>query len=143
MPDEPYTIELGKADIKRIGDDLTIVSYGLGVHWALEVAETLSKEGAEIEVLDLCSLIPWDKQAVLSSIRKTNRAVILHEANLTGGIGAEIAAVIAEEGFTDLDAPVMRLASLDTPIPFNKQMEQHIYWPKDHLPEKVRRVLEF
>ncbi len=143
VPDEPYTIELGKADIKRIGDDLTIVSYGLGVHWALEVAETLSKEGAEIEVLDLCSLIPWDKQAVLSSIRKTNRAVILHEANLTGGIGAEIAAVIAEEGFTDLDAPVMRLASLDTPIPFNKQMEQHIYWPKDHLPEKVRRVLEF
>ncbi len=143
VPDMPYTIEIGKADIKRSGRDISIITYGLAVHWALELAEELSKENIEIEVLDLRSLTPWDKPAVLQTIQKTNRALILHEANLTGGIGAEIAAFIAETGFKYLDAPVTRLASLDTPIPFNPQLEKQIYWPKERLPEKVRELLRF
>jgi 2-oxoisovalerate dehydrogenase E1 component len=143
VPDESYTIEIGKADIKREGRDLSVICYGLAVHWALELAEVMSKEGSDIEVLDLRSLLPWDKEAVLQSVRKTNRALILHEANLTGGIGAEIAAFIAEEAFLFLDAPVIRLASLDTPIPFNPQLERQIYWPRERLLEKVRALLRF
>ncbi|RMH78844.1 MAG: dehydrogenase [Calditrichaeota bacterium] len=143
VPEEAYTIEIGTAEVKRPGKDATIVTYGLAVHWALEAAELLAKEGAEIEVVDLRSLLPWDKATVLASVEKTNRVLVLHEANLTGGIGAEIAAAIAEEGFTHLDAPVMRLASLDTPIPFSPQLEQHIYWPRDRLPDKLRALLAF
>ena len=138
-----YAIEIGKADVKRPGKDLSIISYGMAVHWALEVAENMAEEGVEIEVLDLRSLIPWDKDAVLRTVKNTSRVMILHEANLTGGIGAEIAAFIAEEGFQYLDAPVTRLASLDTPVPFNPELEKEIYWPKAQLPEKVRNLLKF
>ncbi len=143
VPEAAFAIEIGKADIKRAGTDLSIITYGLAVHWALEAAEMFAKDGVEIEVLDLRSLLPWDKSAVLESVRKTNRVLVLHEAHLTGGIGAEIAAFIAEQAFEHLDAPVMRLASLDTPIPFNPTLEKHIYWPKDRLPEQLRKLLEY
>ncbi len=143
VPEEPYTIELGKAEVKRPGREMSIITYGLAVHWALEVAETFAKEGVDIEVVDLRSLIPWDKPTVLASVAKTNRVLILHEANLTGGIGAEIAAVIAEEAFEHLDAPVMRLASLDTPVPFSPYLEQHVYFPKDRLPEKIKELVGY
>ncbi len=143
VPDEWFTIAIGEADVKRTGRDLSIITYGLGVHWALELAETHSHEGTEIEVVDLRSLLPWDKETVFNSIRKTNRVLVLHEANLTGGIGAEIAATIAQEAFEHLDAPVTRTASLDMPIPFSDVFEKHIYWPKDRLPEVVRELLEY
>ena len=143
VPEEPYELALGKAAIKRTGGDATIVTYGLAVHWALEIAEMFAKEGIAIEVVDLRTLLPWDKPAVLESVRKTNRVLVLHEATHTGGIGGEIAATIAEEAFEWLDAPVMRLASQDMPIPFNPLLEQKIFWPKERLPEKMRQLLAY
>ncbi|MCS7081723.1 MAG: dehydrogenase E1 component subunit alpha/beta [Bacteroidetes bacterium] len=143
VPESRYTIPIGRAQIQRPGRDLSIISYGLGTHWALELAERLAEEGVELEVIDLRSLLPWDKELVLESVRRTNRALLLHEANLTGGVGAEIAATIAQEAFRDLDAPVYRVASLDTPIPFSENLERHVYWPKDRLPEAVWEVLRF
>ncbi len=142
VPENPYQIPLGKAEIKRSGSDLTVVAYGMAVHWALREAERFAREGVEVEVLDLRSLLPWDKAVVLASLRKTNR-LLLHEANMTGGIAAEIAATIAEEGFRYLDAPVFRVASLDTPIPFSEQLEKQIYLPLNRLPQKMREILEF
>ncbi|RMF58379.1 MAG: dehydrogenase, partial [Calditrichaeota bacterium] len=97
----------------------------------------------EIEVVDLRSLIPWDKETVLNSVARTNRVLVLHEANLTAGVGAEIAATISEHAFQHLDAPVMRLASLDTPVPFSAYLEQHVYFPKDRLPDKIRELLRY
>ncbi len=143
IPDAPYAIEIGKAAIKREGRDLSIISYGQGVHWALELAADFEKEGVGIEVVDLRSILPWDKETVLASVRKTNRALVLHEANLTGGIGGEIAATISEEAFQFLDAPVSRIASLDTPVPFNPQLEKKIYWPVSRLPQKVAALLAY
>ncbi len=143
VPDAALPLEIGQADIKRPGGDLSIITYGLGVHWALEVAAQFAAEGVEIEVLDLRSLLPWDKSAVLDTVRKTNRVLILHEAHLTGGIGAEIAAFVSEAAFEHLDAPVMRLASLDIPVPFSPDLEKHIYWPKDRLPEALRQLLAY
>lgn len=143
VPDAPYTIALGEAEVKREGRDASIITYGLGVHWALALAEKLAPEGVAIEVLDLRSLIPWDQAAVLATVRKTGRALILHEASLTGGVGGEIAAYIAETGFHYLDAPVMRVASLDTPIPFSPDLEKQLYWPVERLPEKMRELLEY
>lgn len=143
VPDTPYTIALGEAEIKREGRDASIITYGMGVHWALALAEKLAPEDIAIEVLDLRSLIPWDRAAVLATVRKTSRALILHEASLTGGVGGEIAAYIAEAGFQYLDAPVMRVASLDTPIPFSPDLEKHIYWPVERLPKKMRELLAY
>ncbi len=140
---EPYTLEIGKGNIIRRGTDLSIIAYGLAVHWALEVADRLADQGYAIEVVDLRSLLPWDKELVLESVRRTNKVLVLHEANLTGGIGAEIAATIAEKAFEYLDAPVRRVASLDTPIPVTEDLEKQIYWPKQRLPEMVRQLLEY
>ena len=143
VPDERYSVEIGKALVKREGTDLSIVTYGLGVHWALDLANDLSTEGIDIEVVDLRSLLPWDKNTVLESVRKTNRALVLHEANLTGGIGGEVAATISEEAFQFLDAPVSRVASIDTPVPFNAELEKKIYWPLSDLPQKVKALLAY
>ncbi|MGH8975060.1 MAG: alpha-ketoacid dehydrogenase subunit beta, partial [Acidimicrobiia bacterium] len=114
-----YTVPLGKASVARQGRDATVATWGAGVVWALEAAGVLAAEdGAEVEVIDLRSLRPWDEAAVLSSVARTGRVLVLHEAPVTGGFGAEIAAVIAERGFAHLDAPVARLGSLDVPVPF-------------------------
>ncbi len=143
VPADPYTIEIGKGEIKRKGSDLSIVTYGLGVHWALEVADEFAARGASIEVVDLRSLLPWDKELVLDSVSRTNKVLILHEATLTGGVGAEIAATIAQEAFELLDGPVTRVASLDTPVPFSEQLEKHVFWPKDRLPDVVGQLLNY
>ncbi len=143
VPLEAYTIEIGKAEVKRQGTDLTIVTYGLGVHWALEMADEFAARGAAIEVVDLRSLLPWDKELVLDSVARTNKVLILHEATLTGGVGAEIAATIAQEAFELLDGPVVRVASLDTPVPFSEQLEKHVFWPRDRLPEVVEQLLQY
>lgn len=121
VPKEPYTIELGEARIVRSGDDLTIITYGLGVQWAEEVANAISTHS--IEVIDLRTLMPWDETTVMNSVRKTNRALVLHEDTMTGGIGAEIAAKIQAECWHELDAPVGRVAGLDTAFPFAANLE--------------------
>lgn len=136
----PYEVEIGKASLVQSGDDISIITYGAGVHWALEYA-TQHPE-LSIELLDLRSLAPLDLPAIEQTVRKTNRVLVLHEDNLTGGIGAEIAAWISENCFAALDAPVMRCASLDTPIPFSPELEQQ-YLAKSRLHTAVQRLISF
>jgi len=142
VPAGHYTLPLGRARIARAGSAATIVTYGIGVVWALEAAATLATEGFEVEVIDLRTLLPWDKDAVLTSVKKTSRALVLHEAPLTGGFGGEIAAAIGEEAFSWLDAPVTRLGSLDTPIPFAKILEEH-FMPRKRLLPALRQLLAY
>jgi 2-oxoisovalerate dehydrogenase E1 component len=136
----PYVVEIGKASITQRGDDLSVITYGAGVHWALEYAKHHPE--LSIEILDLRSLIPLDYQAIEQTVKKTNRVLVLHEDNLTGGIGAEIAAWISEYCFQYLDAPVMRCGSLDTPIPFSPELEQQ-YLAKARLDEMISRILNY
>ena len=143
VPKENFNIEIGKADLKKVGNDVSVITYGMGVHWALDISEKLENEGISIEILDLRSLIPWDKDLVKESISKTNRVLILHEANLTGGIGAEISAYISEKCFEYLDAPVMRLGAIDTPIPFASELEKEIYLPINKIEQKIKELLNF
>jgi 2-oxoisovalerate dehydrogenase E1 component len=140
VPEDPYEIEFGQARIAREGRDLTIVTYGIGVLWALEEA---AQSTASIEVIDLRTLIPWDKDAVLASVRKTNRVLVLHEAPMTAGFGAEIAARIAEEAFAALDAPPVRVAGEGFPIPFSTQMEKGLYSAHARLHDAVERLLAY
>jgi pyruvate/2-oxoglutarate/acetoin dehydrogenase E1 component len=129
LPADDYIVEIGKARTAREGRDLTIITFGAMVLTALDAAEELEKEGLDVEVIDLRTLAPMDKPAILASVKKTNRVIVLHEASRTGGIGGEIAATIAEEAFEWLDAPVLRVASLDTPVPYSPPLEDY-YLPQ-------------
>lgn len=140
VPDDYYTVEIGKAQLVTEGSDLTIVTYGMGVHWAKEAVSTLPEISADI--VDLRTLLPWDKETVEKSVKKTNRVLIVHEDTLTGGIGAEISAWITEHCFRHLDAPVLREASLDTPIPFAPTLEDN-FLPRNRLKNRIRELLEF
>ncbi|HKB16672.1 MAG TPA: transketolase C-terminal domain-containing protein, partial [Planctomycetota bacterium] len=140
VPGGPYTLPLGSAKVARPGTDATVVTYGVGAVWALEAAEALAGEGWSVEVVDLRTLLPWDRETVLASVRRTSKALVLHEAPVTGGFGAEIAATIGRECFEDLDAPVERLGALDTPVPFAKAIEE-IYSPKARLVPALRSLL--
>ena len=142
VPEGYYTTPIGKARIARAGSDVTIVTYGAAVHWALDAATTLSKDGVEVEVVDLRTLLPWDKATVLESVRRTARVLVLHEAPLTGGFGGEVAATIAQEAFDDLDAPVTRLGGSDTPIPFAEALEEMLS-PKPDLLPTLRKLMEY
>ena len=132
VPEGDHVVPLGKARLVREGRDASVITYGSGVHTALEAAETLKGEGIEIEVLDLRSLVPLDLGAVLATVRKTGRAVIVHEDWRRGGYGAEIAALLAEHAMDYLDAPVLRVASQDTPVPFAATLEEA------HLPSAAK-----
>jgi 2-oxoisovalerate dehydrogenase E1 component len=136
----PYVIEIGKASLTQRGDDVSLITYGAGVHWALEYAKQHPE--LSIEILDLRSLMPLDYDAIEQTVRKTNRVLVLHEDNLTGGIGAEITAWISEHCFQYLDAPVMRCASLDTPIPFSPELEQQ-YLAKSRLHDALQKLLNY
>ncbi len=140
IPDDYYTVEVGKAKTVVEGGDISIITYGMGVHWAKEVAESLPDINAEI--IDLRTLLPWDKDAVEATVKKTNRVLVLHEDTLTGGIGAEISAWINENCFNHLDAPVMRVASLDTPIPFMPALESN-FLPKGRLKKKIEELVNY
>jgi len=140
IPDDYYTLEIGKAALVSEGNDLSIITYGMGVHWAKEIMDSLSEVSADI--LDLRTLLPWDKDAVLATVKKTGRVLILHEDTLTGGIGGEIAAWISEHAFSYLDAPVFREASLDTAIPFASTLEQN-FLPKGRLKSRIEQLLKF
>jgi 2-oxoisovalerate dehydrogenase E1 component len=140
VPDDYYTLEIGKAKRVATGTDLSIITYGMGVHWAKEIMASMP--GVTADIIDLRTLLPWDTEEVFASVRKTNRVLILHEDTLTGGIGAEISAWITEHCFSYLDAPVMRVASLDTPIPFAATLEQN-FLPKGRLKRKIEELLAF
>jgi 2-oxoisovalerate dehydrogenase E1 component len=140
VPEDYYTIEVGKAKVVTEGNKVTVVTYGMGVHWATSLAE--DHPDWSIEIIDLRTLLPWDKATVAASVAKTNRVMVLHEDCITGGIGAEIAAWIGEHCFADLDAPVMREGSLDTPIPFVSQLEQN-FLPKDRFDAKIKELIDF
>jgi len=141
VPNDWYTIEIGKANVVVEGSDATIITYGMGVHWAKELAEKLANDFA-IEVVDLRTLLPWDKETVAASVKKCGKVLVLHEDTLTGGIGGEIAAWIGEHCFSYLDAPVMREASLDTPVPFALTLEAN-FLPKGRLESTMMKLLNY
>jgi pyruvate/2-oxoglutarate/acetoin dehydrogenase E1 component len=143
VPDEDYVVPLGKAMIRREGADLSIMTFGAMVYTALDAASKLAEDGVEAEVLDLRSLAPLDRDAVLTTVSKTSRALLLHEATLTGGIGGELAAIIAEEAFGYLDAPVTRVASLDTPVPYAPPLEAAFLPSVDKVVGAARKLVRY
>ena len=142
VPEEEYTIPLGKADIKREGTDVCVIALSFMVTKALAAAETLEKEGISAMVLDPRTLVPLDKAGIAEAVRKTNRVVIVEEGCKTGGVGAEISAVINEEAFDYLDAPIARVAAHDAPIPFSKPLEDYILPNEEKIVDAVRKVME-
>ena len=140
VPVDYYTIEIGKARLAQEGEELSIITYGMGVHWAKEYARAHPERS--LDILDLRSLLPWDKEAVAVSVKKTGKVLVLHEDCLTGGIGGEIAAWIAEHYFEYLDGPVTRVASLDTAIPFAPNLERS-FLPKERLAEKIESLIAY
>lgn len=141
VPEEEYLIPIGKADIKREGKDLTIIATGAMVHQALAAAEILKKEGKEAEVLDPRTLVPLDKQAILESVEKTGRVVIVHEAPTFGGFGGEIAALIAEEAFYSLDAPIKRVGAPFTPVPASPILEKFYLPNAEKIVQAAKEIL--
>ncbi|MEY3199108.1 MAG: hypothetical protein RJA13_1066 [Bacteroidota bacterium] len=140
IPNEYYTVEIGKARTVAEGKDLTIITYGLGVHWATEAMAQHPELTAEI--VDLRTLLPLDTAAIYSAVRKTGKVIVLHEDCMTGGIGGEIAALITENCFSDLDAPVKRIASIDTPVPFSIPLENQ-FLPKDRLKTAINDLVNY
>jgi pyruvate dehydrogenase E1 component beta subunit len=141
MPEGEYTIPLGQADIKRPGNHVTVVATGITVGRALRAARRLAEEGTEVEVIDPRTLVPLDMDAILRSLRKTHRLVVAHQAPKTGGFGAEVAALVQELAFDQLDAPVLRVAGLDIPTPYNLDLEKKATVQEDDIIACVRRVL--
>ncbi|CAB1080379.1 Acetoin dehydrogenase E1 component beta-subunit (EC [Olavius algarvensis Delta 1 endosymbiont] len=124
VPDDDYIVPLGQADIKHTGDDVTLISYSYMTLKCLEAAEALAAEGINVEVVDLRTLTPLDKETILESVEKTGRAIVVHEAVKRGGIGGDIAAMIMEEAYDDMDGPVMRICGKNTTIPYNLELEK-------------------
>jgi pyruvate/2-oxoglutarate/acetoin dehydrogenase E1 component len=142
-PEEPYTVPLGQAEVKRVGRDLTIVATSIMVIRALDAAAQLAEEGIEVEVVDPRTLKPLDADTIIRSVSKTGRVLIVHEACKTGGFGGELAAVIAEsEAFDYLDAPIVRLAGRDMPIPYNRTLEYHTVPQVEDIVEKARDIVQ-
>jgi len=143
VPENDYVVPIGVAALRNLGRDLSIISYGAAVHLCVEVARALEREGSSVEVVDLRTLAPLDRETVLESVKKTSRALIVHEANITAGFGAEIAALIAQEAFEFLDAPVMRVASLDVPVPFSPPLEMAMLPSVDKIAAAARLLLAY
>jgi 2-oxoisovalerate dehydrogenase E1 component len=142
VPEAYYRVPIGRARRAREGAGATIVAYGVAVHWATEAADALMKGGNSIEVIDLRSLLPWDSEMVLESVKKTGRCLVVHEAPEAGGFGGEVAAVVARDAFAWLDAPVQRLGALDTPVPAAQALEA-IFSPKPRLLPALRALLAY
>ncbi len=139
VPDGYYELEIGKARMVTEGSDITIITYGMGVHWADQIVEEMN---VSADIVDLVSLAPIDYDTIAESISKTSRVIILHEDTMFGGIGGDISAYISENLFEYLDAPVVRVASLDTPVPFDKGLEK-IFLPVERLKEKINYLLKY
>ena len=140
LPEGDWTVPIGKADIKRAGSDISVITYGAMVHLALEAAATLANDGIELEVVDLRTLVPLDKERILDSVKKTNKVILLHEDVRTGGMAGELAAIISEEAFEYLDGPIMRITAPDTPVPYSPPLEE-FFLPKTSDIIRVARQL--
>jgi pyruvate/2-oxoglutarate/acetoin dehydrogenase E1 component len=143
LPDDDYIVPIGKANFRRRGRDLSIITWGAMIYLADEVADELAKEGISVEVVDLRSILPFDEEAILDSVSRTNRVLILHEAPLTGGAGAEFAARIADKAFDYLDAPVKRVGALDVPTPYSPPLEAAALPDKAKVLKAVRELLAY
>ena len=139
IPDDYYTVEIGKANLIQEGEQVSIITYGMGVHWAKKAVEELS---ISADILDLRTLLPWDQEAVKNTVKKTGKVIFLQEDTLTGGIGAEICAWISEHCFQDLDAPVMREGSLDTAVPFAPSLEKQ-FLPENRFKIKLQSLINY
>jgi 2-oxoisovalerate dehydrogenase E1 component beta subunit len=143
VPEGLYTVPLGKAVVRREGSHVTLVAYGAMVHLALSAAEGLAKEGIELEVIDLRTLVPLDEEAMLKSFHKTNRVIILHEAPIRGGVGAELESIICEKGFDALAAPPVRIAARMMPVPFAPQLEDFYLPSKQDIIDAAKRLVQY
>ncbi len=141
VPEEEHLVPIGQADVKRPGKDLTVVTWSKMLSVALRAAEQLGREGIEVEIVDLRTLVPMDKEAILSSVRKTGRLVVLHEATRTGGFAGEVAAVVMEEAFTSLKAPLRRVTGPDIPVPFSPPLERFYIPNEEKLIKAVKEIL--
>jgi 2-oxoisovalerate dehydrogenase E1 component beta subunit len=140
VPADDYVVPIGKARVAREGDHLSVITYAAMLYTALEAAEILSKEGIEIEVLDLRTVSPLDREGIAATVKKTNKVIVLHEHTRTGGLAGEISAIINEEAFDDLDGPIVRLASPDTPVPFSPPQEEFFLPKVSDLVREARRL---
>ena len=143
IPIDNFHIELGRANIINSGEKITVVTYGLGVIWMKNYLKEKINLQSSIEVIDLRTLLPWDKKMVVASLKKTNKILILHEDNITGSISGEISSYITENYFEYLDAPIIRLGSIDTPIPFSDNIEKEVYLPINRIDSSIKKLLEY
>jgi 2-oxoisovalerate dehydrogenase E1 component beta subunit len=144
VPSEDYILPIGTAAVKREGTDVTVISYGLTLYFALQAAEQLVKEGISVHVLDLRTLIPLDKEAILQAVAKTGKSLIVHEDNKTGGFAGEVAAIIAEEAFFELDAPIRRLCGPDVPaMPYSPTLEKEFMLSPEKIAHAIRELADF
>ena len=143
VPEERYTTPIGKARVHKEGSDISVITWGAMVYTAEEAAQQLDADGVSVEILDLRTVMPWDRAAALESARKTSKVLVLHEDTRTGGFGAEIAATIAEEAFEDLDAPVKRIAAPDTPVPFSPVLEKAFIPQVDDVVAGLRELAAY
>ena len=143
LPEEDYTVPISQAKVQREGSDLSIITYGWMVHVALKAAEQLSLEDIDIEVLDLRTLMPLDREAILDTARKTSKVILLHEDTLTGGLGGELSAIIGEHAFEYLDGPLVRVTAPDTPVPFSKTLENAFLPSQEQVEAKARMLARY
>ncbi len=143
LPSEDFVVPLGKATVRRHGRDIVLITYGAMVHTALEAADILARDGLELEVIDLRSLVPLDWETILESVHRINKVIILHEDVRTGGMGGEIAAVIAEKAFDALDGPIVRVTAPDTPVPYSPPLEDAFIPQSADVVEAARRLVEY
>jgi pyruvate/2-oxoglutarate/acetoin dehydrogenase E1 component len=143
LPQEEYTVPLGKAVVRREGKDLTILTYAAMAHTSMEAAAELEKEGIDAEVIDLRTLLPLDKETIVASVKKTNKLMVVHEDTRTGGIAGEIAQIMCEEAFEDLDGPVVRVTSLDTPVPYAPPLEERFLPNVGKVVEAARELAKY
>ncbi len=143
LPEEEYTVPIGKAAVRREGSDLTILSYAAMAHTSLEAAELLAKEGIDAEVVDLRTLLPLDRDTIFASLKKTNKLLVVHEDTRTGGVAGEIAALVCEGAFEELDGPILRVTSLDTPVPFSPPLEERFLPNAEKVAAAARELAKY
>ncbi len=143
VPDADFVVPIGKAEVKREGEDLSIITYGAMVHQAFEAANRLARKGVSVEILDLRTLLPLDREAIVATARKTGKVLIVHEATRTGGIGGEVAASVAEGAFDRLDGPILRVTAPDTPVPFTAPLEEAFLPNADRIATTAERLAAY
>ena len=143
LPQGDYTVPIGKAAVRREGRHLTIISYAAMMHTSLEAAEELAKDGIEAEVIDLRTLLPLDEETIVNSVKKTNKCLVVHEDTKTGGIAGEIAALLCEKAFGDLDGPLVRVTALDTPVPYAPTLEEYFLPNKEKVLHAARQLAKY